>query len=78
MWGMYRLNDTWFQGFGGETRWKEPFGIHKCRWKDNIKVVLQETGRKGEGLDRSDSGQGQVAGSSECGNETTASITCGE
>jgi len=32
--------------FGGETRWKEPFGRHRSRWNDNIKLVLQETGRK--------------------------------
>jgi hypothetical protein len=32
----------------------------------------------GHGLDRSGSGQGQVAGSYECGNEPSGSIKCGE
>ena len=30
------------------------------------------------GLDRSGSGQGQVAGTCECGNEPSVSIKCGE
>jgi len=30
------------------------------------------------GLDRSDSVQGQVAGTCECGNEPSVSIKCGE
>jgi hypothetical protein len=32
----------------------------------------------GEGLDISGSGQGQVVGCCECGNEPTGSINCGE
>ena len=32
----------------------------------------------GYGLDRADSGQGQVAGTCECGNEPSGSIKCGE
>jgi len=32
----------------------------------------------GHGLDRSGSGKGQVAGTCECGNELSSSITCGE
>ena len=32
----------------------------------------------GRGLDRYDSGQGQVAGCCECGNEPSSSIKCGE
>jgi hypothetical protein len=32
----------------------------------------------GHGLDRSDSGQGQVAGCCECGDEPSGSIKCGE
>ena len=32
----------------------------------------------GYGLDRAGSGQGQVAGTSECGNEPSGSIKCGE
>jgi len=33
---------------------------------------------RGYGLDRADSGQGQVAGTCECGNETSGSIKWGE
>jgi len=32
----------------------------------------------GHGLDRAGSGQGQVAGSCECGNEPSGSVKCGE
>ena len=32
----------------------------------------------GHGLDRAGSGQGQVAGTSECGNEPSGSIRCKE
>jgi hypothetical protein len=32
----------------------------------------------GYGLDRAVSGQAQVAGNSECGNESSGSIKCGE
>ena len=32
----------------------------------------------GYGLDRAGSGEGQVAGTSECGNEPSGSIKCGE
>ena len=32
----------------------------------------------GHGLDRSDSGYGQVAGCCECGNELSGTIKCGE
>jgi hypothetical protein len=32
------------QGFGGETRGKEPLGRPKYRWEDDIKMHLQEMG----------------------------------
>ena len=38
---------------------------------------LQEVGL-GNGLGQADSGQGQVAGTCECGNEPSGSIKCGE
>jgi len=44
---------------------------------DNINMDLQEVGW-GHGLDRSGSGYGEVVGSSECGNELSASIKSGE
>ena len=43
--------------------------------KDNIKMDLQEVGW-GHGLERSSSGQGQVMGCCECGNELSGSINC--
>ena len=39
---------------------------------------LQEVDLGGHGLERSGSGQGQVAGTCKCGNEHSDSIKCGE
>jgi hypothetical protein len=47
------------------------------RWKDDIKMYLEVMGY-GLGLDRLGSGQGQVAGCCECGNEPSGSIKGGE
>jgi len=33
--------DKCVQGFGGETRGKEPLGRPKCRWDDDIKMDLK-------------------------------------
>jgi hypothetical protein len=57
----------------GERQLERP----RRRWEDNIKMNLRDVGW-GHGLDRSDSGQGQVAGSSECGDEPSGSIKRGE
>ena len=46
-------------------------------WDDNIKMDLKEVGWE-YGLDRAGSGQGQVAGTCECGNELSGYIKCGE
>jgi len=35
------------QGFGGETRGKEPLGRPRGRWEDNTKMDLQEVGCEG-------------------------------
>ena len=43
------------------------------RWKDNVKMDLQEMGDV-SGLDRCGLGYGQVAGFCECSNETSVSI----
>ena len=43
---------------------------------DNVKMDLQEVGCGG--LDGSGSGQGQVAGTCECGEELAGSIKCGK
>ena len=44
------------------------------------RIILKRIFEKwdgGHGLDRSGSGQGQVAGACECGNELSGSIKCG-
>jgi hypothetical protein len=41
---MYGGHEKCIQGFGGETRGKEPLGRPRPRWEDNIKVGLQEVG----------------------------------
>ena len=46
-------------------------GRHRRRWKDNIKVDFKGIGLK---MVSSGSGQGQVAGCCECGNELSGSI----
>jgi hypothetical protein len=45
---------------------RRPLETSSCRWKGNIKIHLREV-RLGHLLDQSGSGQGQVAGSSDCG-----------
>ena len=43
--GTYGGRERCAQGFGGETRGKEPLGRPRRRWEDNIKMDLQEVGR---------------------------------
>ena len=52
----------------GNPEGSRQFAKPRRRWDDNIKVNLRELG-EGHGLDRSGSGQGQVAGSCKFGNE---------
>ena len=56
---------------------RRPLGIPRHRWEDNIKMYLRDV-RWVHGLDRSGSGEGQVAGCCECGYEPSGSIKCGE
>ena len=62
----------------GKPEGKRPLGRPRRRWEDYIKMDLQEVGCGGCGLDRTDSGYGQVSGTCECGNESSGSIKCGE
>ena len=62
------------QGFDGKLEGKRPLGRPRGGWEDKMKMVLQEVGCGGHGLDLAGSGQGQVAGTSECGNEPSGSI----
>jgi hypothetical protein len=41
---MYGGEVRCIQDFGGETWENEPLGRLRCRWKDNIKMDLQEVG----------------------------------
>jgi hypothetical protein len=43
-----------------------------------MKIDLQEMGCGGHGLDRAGSGEGQVVGTCECGNEHLGSVECGD
>jgi hypothetical protein len=49
----------------GKPDGRTPLGKPRRRWEDNIKMDLIEVGW-GHRLDRSGSGQGQVAGSCKC------------
>ena len=55
----------------------KPEGRPKRRWEDDIKMDLQEVGY-GVWNDRDGSGQEQMAGTCECGNEPLVSIKCEE
>ena len=57
----------------GKPERRRPFGRLTRRWEDNVREVRWE-----HELDRSGSGQEEVAGSCECGNEPLGFIKCGE
>jgi hypothetical protein len=56
---------------------KRPLGRPRRKWEDNIKMDHRDWIER-SGLDRSGSGQGQVAGCCEYGDEPSNSIKCGE
>jgi len=63
----------------GKPKGKRPLGRPRCRRENNIKMDESSgSGMWGHGLDRDGSGQGQLAGTCECGNELLGSIKCGE
>ena len=62
----------------GKPEGKRPLGRPRHIWEDNIKMDLQGSGMGGHGLNRSPSGQGQVACTCKYGNEPSGSIKCGE
>ena len=51
----------------GKPEGRRSLGTSSRRWEDNIKMGLREVGG-GHGLDRSGSGQEEVAFACECGN----------
>jgi hypothetical protein len=59
----------------GKPEGKRPLGRSRLRWENNIKMDLQEMGWKG--MDWIDLAHDRrVAGSCECGNETSGFIKC--
>jgi len=62
----------------GKPEKKRPLGRPRRRWENTIKMDLQEVRCGGHGLDRADTGKGQVAGTCECGNKPSSSIKRGE
>ena len=56
---------------------KKSLGILIRRWGYNIKMDLRKWNGR-QGLDLSDSIQGQVAGTCKCGNESSGSVKCRE
>ena len=59
----------------GKTERKRPHG----KPRRDGKIILRWVFRKWDlGQDRSDSGQGQVADTCECGNELSGSTKCGD
>ena len=64
------------QGFGGETRRKEPLGRPRHRWGIILQQVLNRMA--GHKLDSSCSEEGQLVGRCAHGNEPPNSIKCGK
>jgi len=62
----------------GKPEGKRPLGRPRRRWKGNIKIDPQKVECGVYGLDRFGSGQGQVAGTCECGNKPSGFVKCGE
>jgi hypothetical protein len=56
-----------YRDFVGKSEGKRPVRRHRCRWEDNIKIVLREIGWE-NGLDLLASGQTQEVVSCEHGN----------
>jgi hypothetical protein len=60
-------------GFVGKPVKRRQLGRPRRRWGDNVKMDLRGAKWERE-LDQSGSGEGQVAGCCECGNESSGSI----
>ena len=58
----------------GKPEGKRPLGRPRRRWKDNIKIDLQDVGCGGMDWIELD----QVAGTCDCGNEFSGTTKCGE
>ena len=79
---------TWTLWDGGEERPLQDFWRGNLRERDHLgdpsvdgRIILNRSSGSGiwvYGLDRAGSGQGQLAGTCECGNEHSVRIKCGE
>jgi hypothetical protein len=61
----------------GKPEGKRPLGRPRRRWDDNLKAY-SGSGICGCGLDRAGSGQRQLTGTCDCGNELSGFVKCGE
>jgi hypothetical protein len=57
---MHGRDEKFIQNLVGKPERKRPLGRDRCRWEENIKMNLKDTGR---GLDLSSPGYYLVAGS---------------
>jgi hypothetical protein len=62
----------------GKPEGKRPMGRPTHRWKDNIKMNLQDVVFGGKNWIDLAQDMGQVAGTCACGNEPSGSIKCSE
>ena len=62
----------------GKPEGKRPLGGHRLRWKDNIKMDLQEVGCGSMDWIELAQDRDRWQGTCECGNEPSTSIKCGE
>jgi len=59
----------------GESKFKIPLEIPRCRWKDNIKTYIKDKGDDDvDWMDSSGTEQGPAVGSCEYGNELSGSV----
>ena len=69
--------ERFVQGFVGKPEGKRPLGRPRRRWKNNIRMDLQEVGC--EGMECIDVAQDRDRWRAlKCGNEPSGSIKCGE
>ena len=76
MWRVWERGEAYTGFVVGKPEGNTPLGRHRRRWEDNIKMDLQEVGCGG--MDWIKLAQDRVAGTSECSNEPSSSIKCGE
>jgi hypothetical protein len=61
-----------YKGLVGKPEGKRPLGRPRRRWEHEIRMDVGKTGLRGYELDSTSSGQGQVTGCCECGDEPSS------